>query len=46
MKKIDYQAPEMQVIKLAMENTVLVTISSGGGSTPGMGGSADDDDEF
>ena len=45
MKKIEYQAPKMEVIKILAQQSLMV-ISTGGGSTPGMGGDADDDDTF
>jgi hypothetical protein len=45
MKKIEYQAPEMEVIKIIAQKPLL-DVSTGGGSTPGMGGDADDDDTF
>ncbi len=37
MKKIEYKAPEMEVIKLAINRAVLVGVS-GEGETPGYGG--------
>ena len=43
MKKIDYKAPEMEVIELSVQRAVLQAIS-GGGETPGSGGSADPND--
>lgn len=44
MKKIEYIAPEMEIIKLAAQRAVLQALSGGGGSTPVSGGSADPDD--
>jgi len=32
MKKIEYQAPEMEIIKLRVQNSVLISYS---GDTPG-----------
>jgi hypothetical protein len=38
MKKIEYIAPEMEVIKLSAQRAVLQAVSGdGGGSTPGGG---------
>ena len=44
MKKIEYKAPEMEVIKLSVQKAVLQALSGGGGSTPITGGSADPND--
>ena len=44
MKKIEYVAPEMEIIKLAAQRAVLQPISGGSGSTPTTGGSANLDD--
>lgn len=44
MKKIEYIAPEMEVIKLATQKAVLQALSGGGGSTPTTGGPANLDD--
>ena len=45
MKKIEYQAPKMEVVKITVQNPLL-DVSTTGGSTPGFGGDADDDDTF
>ena len=43
MKKIDYQAPEMEVIKLEMQaDTLQIVTTSGEGQEFGGEGSADD----
>lgn len=44
MKKIEYKAPEMEVIKLSVQKAVLQALSGGSGSTPNSGGSANLDD--
>ena len=44
MKKIEYKAPEMEVIELSVQRAVLQALSGGGGSTPISGGSADPND--
>ena len=41
MKKIEYKAPSMEIIKLNVQRTVL-TVVSGAGSTAGYGGTGDD----
>lgn len=45
MKKTEYMAPEMEVIKLAAQRAVLQALSGGGGSTPISGGSAEPGNE-
>ncbi len=41
MKKIEYKAPAMEIIKLNVQRTVL-SVVSGAGSTAGFGGDGDD----
>ena len=41
MKKIEYQAPEMEVVKMVYSKAVLLNTSSD--ETPGVGGSGDDE---
>lgn len=45
MKKIEYQAPEMEVIELNMQGEMLSVIVTSG-DQPGMGGDADESDTF
>ena len=35
MKKIEYQAPEMEVIKLAVQGPMLIVVSEQGGTPSG-----------
>ena len=41
MKKIEYQAPEMEVVKLVYSRNVRLSTSSD--ETPGVGGESDDE---
>ena len=42
MKKIEYQAPEMEVVKMVYSKAVLLNTSSD--ETPGIGGSSDEEE--
>lgn len=42
MKKIEYNAPEIEVIKLELGSDVLLSTSSD--DTPGVGGEGDDEE--
>lgn len=42
MKKIEYNAPEIEVIKLELRSDVLLTTSSD--DTPSIGGEGDDEE--
>lgn len=41
MKKIEYQAPVMEVVKMVYSKSVLLETSSN--ETPGIGGGSDDE---
>ena len=43
MKKIEYQAPEMEVVKMVYSKAVLLNTSSD--ETPGIGAEGDDEED-
>ena len=42
MKKIEYQAPKMEVIKLELQHATMALITTSG-ETPGLGGEGGED---
>lgn len=41
MKKMDYMAPEMEVVMIKMQNKIMIT-----SETPGTGGEGDEGDDL